>query len=429
MRTRSQVLGVATAVIVLFLAGFSYAGPFKSNPILAPVDDLAQDVIVEDVVEPITGAIGSGIGGKGSVAAPTVTSDDDLAGHDTPDPESPDHASGGVLDADLAGSALADGSVTRAEVDDSDRAAGDATVLSLLGSEIIGAHSSSDGTTSEEFDILGPICDASGGALCVQLLWASTTSTQDASTSSSQSHTALAFVCLGGTATNADHVCDGPIGASVGESHSGFVRDRMTGSSTAAHSTDAADLCLGGEDPAGLCSGLGANVLHAAAAADTSGFSARDSQVLGVEVLGENNPVLADPLGLAIMPDCPPDLGVLCLYLNQGEDLLGNGAVGAAQQALHLSLLNELVLGHVSTAEALVSQRAAPGGPTCNDGAPIPPSGVCPPLDKPPLAQVPGGLPVTGGDLWLPFAMALNLIVAGWLVLAWDRRNRLVSVA
>jgi hypothetical protein len=386
---KAVVLAVVATLLLLTVAGFSGA---IAGPIPGAVPQLGSGVVNVEKAVPVA--------------------EDDLPGHDTEDPESPDHASGSVVDADLGGNDVADASATNSQIEDSGRASGDATVLALGGNEVIGAHSSSDGTTSEEFDILGPLCDGTEGAICVQLLWASTTSSQDASSSSSESHTALAFACVGGTATNADQHCDGAVGASVGESHSSIERDNTTGAESASQSTDVADVCLGGEDTTGLCSGLGFNALHSEASADTSGASARGSQLLGIEAMGENNPVLADPTGVSVLPDCPSGSAVVCLFLNQGEDLVGDGSVGASQEALHLGVVDELVLGHASEAEVLVSQ-----------------GGQAPPFGRAPAAAAPGGLPVTGGELWLPFAAALNLMVAGSLAVAWDRRNRLVPVA
>jgi hypothetical protein len=432
MAVRRKTVAVVTAflVVLLFtgLQAANAAGNGLLGPVLGPVDTIVDQVTapVTDVVDTVTGG-----GTKATAPVAAAPSDDDLAGHESGAPSAPDHASGGIADVDLADGALADGSTTNAQIDDSNHATGDATVLALLGSEIIGAHSDSAGTTDEEFDILGPLCDATGGALCVQLLWASTSSHNDGTTTSSESHTALVFVCLGGTATNADQPCDGPVGAGVGESHSGIVRDNATGDTTAAHESDAADVCLGGEDEtSGLCSGLGVNALLSRSGSSSNpAATTRSSQLLGVEALGENNPIVTDPTGLTILPDCPPGMGVACLYLNQGASALGLGSAGSRQEGLHLGVLDELVLAHVSTAETFVAGGAA--GPTCNNGQPIPADGVCPgSLDKPPLQQVPGagpgprGLSDTGLNMLVPLALALNLMVFGSLVIIWERRGR-----
>lgn len=373
------------------------------------------------------------------------TSDDDLGGHDTSDPEKPDHAAGSIAEVTLAGEELVVVGDNNAQIEDDGQASGDVVVLALLGSEIIGAHSNCpavdcEGGTAEDGLAPGILCEETGGGVCVGLLFAETTSSVTSEESSATADQALAFACIGSTQTQPEANCDGVVGAGVSENHSDITQDNTTGATTANQTTDVADVCVGptGEDPiTGTCSGLGASALHSeshsTADSETApGTTERSSYLLAVEIGGTQALVIDEPTAIELPPGCPEGGSLLCVYLNQGESFVYAGGAGSHQEALHISVLRaliggeDLVLGHVSDAETLVENT----GPACPPGSTaahcVP--NVCPDTGLPPMPdgscpREPRGLPVTGLDLAVQVAGALLLLVGGSHLVAWDRRR------
>jgi hypothetical protein len=351
-------------------------------------------------------------------------SDDDSEGHETEDPVAPDHATGTVAQVDLVGEDLITLGRSHAQTEDDGHSSGDVTVLAIGGNEIVGAHSDSEGETEDRVDPLAPLCEGSGGSVCIQLLFASTSSTEN----HSEAHTALVFVCVGGSNPQPNAECDGVVMAGVSESHAQTTTDPNTGGTSSDGEATLADVCLGGEDPAtGVCTGLGANVAHseshAAAESETGEGTASRRSVIAVEAGGDEVIAISDPTAVTIPPGCPTGPGsLLCLFLNQGESNTSTAFASAAQEAVHIDVLKSgdttVVLGHVGASEAL-----ATAGPP----AECPP--ICPPRPVPPGPEPggPGPLPVTGTDPLMKVVVAGALVLAGAFALLLERRRVLVG--
>jgi hypothetical protein len=339
-------------------------------------------------------------------AAADQPSDDDSPGHETEDPGPPDHGTGTAVQVDLAGGDLVTIGRSHAQTEEDGSSSGDVTVLAIAGSEIVGAHSDSkEGPEEDRVDPLAPLCEGSGGSVCVQLLFASTSSTDN----HAESHAALVFVCVGGSNPAPNAECDGLVQAGVSESHAQTTTDPSTGGTTSDGEAVLADVCLGGEDPAtGTCTGVGAAVAqsesHAEAGSQTGEGTASRRSVIAVEAGGEEAISISDPTAITVPPDCPDSGSVICLFLNQGETATGIGSASASQEGIHIDLLKmgdtTILLGHVGDTEAL-----ATAGPVFL------------------VPRVPPPLAVTGLEV-VPFLWAgLALLGIGAAVLVWDRRR------
>lgn len=380
------------------------------------------------------------------------TDDGDNEGHETDNPEKPDHAGGGIVEVQLAGGEVISVGQNDASIEDDGQAHSDVVVLSLLGSEIIGAHSNCpavgcEGGTASEGVAPGVLCEETGGGVCVGILFAEANSSVENDESSSSADQVLAFTCVGGTQTAPAENCDGIVGAGVSEQHSTITQDNTTGATEAESSTDVADVCVGptGEDPiTGTCSGLGVSALHSesssSAPSETApGTTERSSYVAVLELGGAPVLEISDQMELvSVPPGCPAGASLLCVFINQGEGFVYPGGAGSAQEALHVSVLAGVVDGedvvgtHSGSAETLVENTgpACPPGSTadhcvevCPDtGLPPMPDGTCPPEERPP------GLANTGLSLVLPLALALALMVMGAHLVALDRRRGAATV-
>jgi hypothetical protein len=405
--------------------------------------------------------IGGGTGGgssSGEAYTPSVqqpaeppddpTDDSDNEGHETENPTKPDHASGSIADLDLAGEGLIVVGQNNAQINDDGTASGDVVVLALLGEEIIGAHSECpavdcEGGTASSGVAPGLLCEETAGGVCVGLLFAETTSAVGNDESSATADQALAFACVGGTQEAPEENCDGLVGAGVSENHSSVTQDNTNGNTTADQATDVADVCVGptGEDPlTGTCSGVGASALHSESHSEANsetgpGTTERSSYLLALELAGSPAIEISDPTEIALPPGCPAGASLLCIYLNQGESFVYTGGGASRQEALHIAVLAgvvggaDLVGGHLADAETLAENTgpACPPGatradcvPQCPPGQQLGPDGTCQPIPKPP-----GGLPVTGLDTVIPLAIALNLMLMGAWLVAWDRKREM----
>jgi len=377
---------------------------------------------------------------------PDPTDDGDLEGHETEDPEKPDHAGGAIAEVELGGESLVVVGDNNASIEDDGQSSGDVVVLALLGSEIIGAHSNCpavgcEGGESSSGVAPGLLCEETSGGVCVGLLFADTTSSTEDNESSATADQAIAFACVGGTQTAPEENCDGLVGAGVSENHSMIHQDNTTGATEADQATDVADVCVGptGEDPiTGTCSGIGASALHSESHSEAPsetgpGTTERSSYLLALELAGSPAIVISDPTEIALPPGCPEGASVLCVYLNQGESFVYTGGAASRQEALHVAVLRaavggeDLVLGHVASAETLAENTgpACPPGATRPDCVPVcPDTGLAPmPDGSCPREPEPRGLADTGLDVLVPLAVALTLILAGAHLVAWDRRR------
>ncbi|MGH2739631.1 MAG: hypothetical protein ACRDH6_03995 [Actinomycetota bacterium] len=359
---------------------------------------------------------------EGAQSAPSTRAagpDDDSEGHETEDPEAPDHGSSTVAQVFLADGDLLTVGHTNSQTEDDGESSGDVTILALGGNELLGAHSNSrEGPEEDSSDLLGiGLCDATGGILCV--LYAQTSASEDGNETSAEAHHALVWLCLAGSegaAHPTDGACDAPVFASVGEGHSSTETDKGSGHTTSSARTSLADVCLGGVDQdTGRCSGLGVVVTDSQADADAPsqndpGSSGRGS-FIAVEAGGDAIIEIADPTDVTLPPGCPESGSLLCLFLNQGEDSAFPGGAQAGQDALHLDVVKgagtTVVLGHVAGADALATNSPL--------AAPVPP--------RP--GPGPGPLPVTGFEPMLALALGGSFLLVGAYLLALERRRAL----
>jgi hypothetical protein len=418
----------AVAAFVLAMAMALFQGIASAGP--GPVDEV-HGTVGDRADQLPSGESGSG----GSQDAETVEEatatqsaelaepEDDSPGHDTPQPTEPDHASGSIAEVSLVGEDLIEVGQTSAEIDEDGTSQGDVTVLAIGGQEVIGAHSASEGPESDSENPLGPLCEGSGGAVCLELLFADTNSTSSDTAAHSDAQTSLAFVCVGGTNPNPGNRCNGPVGAGVSNSNSTITRDRTTGGEVAHQETDVADVCLGGEAPiTGTCQGLGVTALHSESTStvdgDQNAETESSSYLAGVELAGQQFLIIADPTALALPPGCPPGASLLCVFLNQSAMTVSTGAAGSRQEALHVSVLAgvaqgaDVALAHVGTAETFVQWTEPFRPPDGGDGGPGP--------------GPDGGLAVTGVSLWTAVVVLALLMALGTAMLGVERRRRAV---
>jgi hypothetical protein len=376
-------------------------------------------------------AVSSPAQAPGVPAAPTE--DDDSEGHETEDPAPPDHAGGTVADVDVAGEDVAEVGSAESRIEDDGEASGDVTVLAIGGNEIVGAHSSSRGGQAEDsvapFD---PLCEGSGGEICIGLLFARTASSEDSSSSSASSEAALAFACLGGSQEQASADCGGPVGAGVATSSGRTRRDHTTGRTTADQETSAANVCVGPEGRVGgVCSGIGVTLLFAESHSDSGsgagdGTTTRRSYLAGVDLGGDQALLVEDPTAISIPPGCPVGGSLVCVFLNQGESFTFTGGAGGAQETVHVSLLRgvadgaDLALGHAVTADTLA--RHWPVGATELRAGVRGGRGERE-IEAPVAAPAPGELPFTGTDALGLLAAMLVLTAAGLHLVTWERRR------
>jgi hypothetical protein len=406
----------------------------------------------QDAVGQLTDGVKQAAGGGGSTndrapsapsqaapaAAPSAPTDDgDTGAHETADPEPPDHAGGSVADLDVLGEDAVDVASTNAEVEDDGKASGDVTVLAIGGEEIVGAHS--DSRQGPENDSVAPfdaLCEASDGGVCVGLLFADTTSTENEDKSSAEADAALAFACIGGDQPDSDASCDGLLSAGVVTSNSQVTQNNKTGDTSAQQETTLADVCAGDENPeTGACEGVGVEILRSesqsqAPSENGDGSSSRGSCTADIEAGGEGNCVIEDPQTLELPPGCPAGQSLLCLYLNQGETFVFTGGGASGQEALDARIVpgavegNDLVGLHLATAETLATNVGAVLG---GGGGP-PDDGVLGGGGGPPAGGGSGGsgppeLAFTGFDLVGLLAVLLVLALAGLAMLVLDRRH------
>ena len=395
------------------------------------------------------GSAGPAQGGS-AATGPTPSSDDDIAPNETTNPSGPDHAGTQGLRAAAAGQDVADAGQTRSTVrrDDSTRA--DSTLLALGGQEILGAHASSGGKReSHAGNPLQPLCDSSGGQVCLQVLYADAYATDAGGTSHALSRSGAADVCIGGTHADPTAACDGPVHAGVLTNSSRIIRNQHTGRTRASSRSDLATVCL--TQPGTTGCALSAGALHSQGRADSGGGSRsvaptakRGSYLLGLQGGGQEGRV-DPPASIQIPPGCPSSKtqapstqtpNVLCTYLNQGETYLSKGVAGHAQDALKAGLLPgqpvelDVLGGHTET---LVHNRgAATSGPghrprgsvsgVSAGGPGHPATGTV--QGESALAPLAGMLPNTGGPWSGLLALALLGISAGSFLVAGSQRSR-----
>lgn len=380
------------------------------------------------VGEAVEGATGGASSGSSAPVPAEPTEDDDSPGHESPDPSGPDHASGGIAEVQIDGNELVTVGHTDSTISDDDSSSSDVTLLAIGGEEIVGAHSDSEeGPESDTQHAFAPLCEGSGGGVCLGLMFADASSTEGANSSSASGNAAVAFACLGGTETDAEAECDGPVGAGVAESHSDIKRDKQSGETEASHSSDLADVCIGGEDTSGTCSGIGAEAAHSESRSESGpaggqGSTERDSFLLNVEANGEDNEIVGDPADMSVPPGCPEGESLVCVFFNQGESFVFTGGAAGYQEVAHVTVGPDLMLAHLSTSETLATnagpEDVVEGSPAEVPGDTVLGGGPAEPADD----SAGDALPFTGTEVSLFLALACALISAGAWLLALQRR-------
>jgi hypothetical protein len=300
------------------------------------------------------------------------------------DPRPPDHASGAVADIDLLRSHLLEITKYDATIEDNGEAHSDSTVLGLGGSRIIGSSASSRDRKREgdNGDAL-KLCNASGGLLCLSLLYHNTVATEDHDSSLAAARGGLLALCLGSHEKEAttSYECNGILSLGLAEGLGIVERDKEHGHTKADSANELLNLCLGKRDKLfEPCQGLGLEVLHA----DTRSKSdkpetERHSFLIGIDSNGHSSYLLDDPTDLSLSRDCG-NSALLCLLLNQGKSVIFHNpkdkGAGSAQEALRLDVLNRTLLVVLGEAETFAHETEGHehgkpgehGGPEGNKG-------------------------------------------------------------
>jgi hypothetical protein len=417
------LVALTLAITLMLFQGLGNAGPRRITQLSGTVTDKTG----------VTDPSGSGTGDQSGpqdtetvtatqpASDSTTTPDDkspgpgDSPGHTTPVPGPPDHASGSTLEVALGGNDLIDVGKTNAQVNDDGTSQGDVTVLAIGGQEIIGAHSDSEGEQSAAVDPFGPLCSGSGGAVCLQLLFADTNSSNTDQSAHSDATTQLAGACVGGSGDNAVQSCQSaPVTVGVSTNSSSIDRDKTTGGETATNQNDLADLCIGGRDKNGVCSGVGVNAVHSESTSSVDGNKQaqtdHSSYLANIQIGGQEIILLPNESSLIPAPFCP---ALLCVFANQSAVTMSTGVAGSRQEALHVDAASgNLALAHAGISESFVRWST----PTCC----APPAGG---------GGGPGGggkLAFTGFGLALPLVVLTMLLFAAATLLAGSRRRLVV---
>ncbi|MGH3911880.1 MAG: hypothetical protein ACRDTC_00495, partial [Pseudonocardiaceae bacterium] len=378
---RLALMAAGTVAAMLVVPGTALAQEATplddNNPVVNTLEQLAKTVVGDSeapAVVPGTDAVPDE-----AVPALPLDSDDDSEGHETEDPEFPDHGSGFVGNVDLDDSEILDLVRYDATVEDDGSTHSDSTVLALLGDEVVGSSSSSDGTTETSENPTEGICEALSGAVCLSLLYHDTISTVSEEGSLAGARGGVLSLCLLGDDENVTttYECEGVLGAGAAEGEGSAERDGTTGHSSAYSDNELVKACLTEGWDGFTCEGiLGLSVLHSDSESESvTPDTQRRSWLLGLDSGGEELLRIEDPTGISL-PDGCGDNALLCLFLNQGESFIFENPQGAgsAQEALHLDLLNGTpldILVELGQAESIAHLESPPG---CEPGE----KGPCP---------------------------------------------------
>ncbi|MGH3782102.1 MAG: hypothetical protein ACRDRO_16165, partial [Pseudonocardiaceae bacterium] len=288
--------------------------------------------------------------------------DDSSGSHEIDDPEHPDHASGAVARIDLLRSHLLDITKYNGTIEDNGDAHSDSTVLGLGGSRIIGSSASSRDHNKEgdNGDAL-KLCNASGGVLCLSLLYHNAVATEDHDSSLAAARGGVAALCLGGhdKDTTASYECNGILSLGVAEGLGIAERDKEHGHTKADSANELLNLCLGKRDKLTTpCEGLGVQAVHAdSKSRSDKPDTERHSFLLGIDSNGHSSYLGDQDMDQAFPKDCG-DSALLCLLLNQGKSVIFHNPKGAgsAVEALRLDVLNRTLLVVLGQAETLAHE-------------------------------------------------------------------------
>jgi hypothetical protein len=374
VHSMQQVVGTASAPST---ASDPVAPPGPNAPAVpaAPAPD--------DPTKAVSDLVGGVVGGGNGNGAPNLTGDHhdgdkrhhdgdhhdgDVHHDDTPDshqidlPEHPDHASGAVADIELLRSHLLDITKYDATIEDNGESHSDSTVLGLGGSRIIGssADSRDHNREGDNGDAL-KLCNASGGVLCLSLLYHNTVATEDHDNSLAAARGGVAALCLGGhdKDTTASYECNGILSLGVAEGLGIAERDKEHGHTKADSANELLNLCIGKREKLTTpCEGLGLEAVHSDSKSKSDKpDTERHSFLLGIDSNGHSSYLLDAPFALAL-PDHCGDSAILCLLLNQGRSVIFHNPKGAgsAQEALRLDVLNRTLLVVLGQAESLAHE-------------------------------------------------------------------------
>lgn len=320
------------------LAALAFAAMLLAQPVTALETDDTDEVVetvdetvrtVEETVTKTTTTVSETTESTSSTT--TSATGGTLTGSSVSSPSTTDStgapsasASGSTVEVRLGGREIATVGKTKARTGRDGGASSDATVLSLLGHEIIGSHSTAHGghASAQTGLLLHALCQGTGGSLCVSLLYGYAESSDDGNASSSEAYTNVAGVCAGGDQNAPHEECDGPIDVTVAESRSSAEANRSTGARSAQRSSTLADACVGGRNEAGTCDGIGATLLKA----ESSDGGDAQSQGVHLEGGGDSHQVLPHPGGFP-PGDCGDDGS--CIGFNDGATELGATAAPA----------------------------------------------------------------------------------------------------
>jgi hypothetical protein len=407
---------VIAPLVALATAIFIYAGAGAASATDPdPVGDLVKHVqqTVHDAVKPARASVPSQ-----NAPDPSPADDDDSPGHETANPQAPDHGSSHLAHGDLAGQDLVDLGSGRSGVNDDGSTTADSTLLAVGGQEIIGSHASSDGTQHSEGAVPAiPVCEQSSGAVCLDLLYSDSQATSHGSSADSSTSNGIANLCLGGNDPSGE-TCTGPAQIVLGGSDSSAHRNLDTGRTTASSGSELTSVCLQRDPVLGTCT-ASADLVSSDGKADSDGSSSRHSQVAGLNLAGNPAGLPTEPFAISVPPDCTSP-SVLCIFGNQGETYVGDQLAGTAQTALDLTALDDnlhLDLAHSETLAHNAGGRppvvSPPQAPTAQPAA----------QHNPITEAVDGVLPNTGGIWSGLLALGLGLFATGAIATAWDRRR------
>ncbi len=238
-------------------------------------------------------------------------------------------------------------------------------MLGLGGSRIIGSSASSKdhdrhNREGDNGDAL-KLCNASGGLLCLSLLYHNAVATEDHDSSLAAARGGVAALCLGNHDKDAttSYECNGILSLGVAEGLGIAERDKEHGHTKADSANELLNLCLGKRDKLTTpCEGLGVQAVHAdSKSRSDKPETERHSFLLGIDSNGHSSYLGDQDMDQAFPKDCG-DSALLCLLLNQGRSVIFHNPKGAgsAVEALRLDVLNRVLLVVLGQAETLAHE-------------------------------------------------------------------------
>ncbi|MCW2757298.1 MAG: hypothetical protein JWO46_1044, partial [Nocardioidaceae bacterium] len=371
----------------------------------------------------LAGNLGTTLGSSSTTSSAGSTTPPPATGG----PTGPDFATGTLEHLQLADNQVLDLSKNESQ-GTTDKTTADAVLLGVLGTTIIGSEASSDGTTSASGPVpANPLCDTTGGKLCLDLLYADSAASTTPQAADASTKTGVADLCLGGDdPTGAS--CSG-IAAGIGQGESQLHKDKTTGQSQASSSTSLANLCLAGETG---CT-VSADAVGSDGSADTATGTTGSSTLADLGLDGTQVGAPSDPIEISVPTDCV-DPSVACILLNQGDAMVSGNALSTTQSVLDVAGLGG-TLGLTLAETTTQASTSTVEPPVVN------PPVVEPPVVNPPNVATPKApkanaadtgkdasaldavLPNTGGVWSGLLGIALLLLVGGAALLVGRRRR------